>query len=130
MVIKNMFSQKYKEEVTKDLFDSMEQLDRIEFQNRLIQQKQTLNSYKLGESVLLVSMFVSSLFFANYCYTYLYLSTLGVYSYAHISAIGNTFLVFAMLTISSIIIIFMRLCKVNKFKKENEEELDFILDKE
>lgn len=126
----NMFTNRFKELVTEDLFNSMEQLDRIEFQNRLIQQKQVLNSIKIGDSVLLVCMFISSMFLANYCYTYLYLTSLGVYSYSHISAIGNTSMVLCLTLISLLVFFVVRLYKINKFKNENDERLDFILDKE
>ncbi len=125
----NMFSQELKEEVVEDLFDSMKQLDRIEFQNKLIQQKQVLNSMKIGECTLLISAFISMLFFTNYTYTYLYLSSLGIYSYFHLSALGNTFMVFFLLLVVSLISFLIRLYKIEKFKKENDEELDFILGK-
>ncbi len=124
-----MFSQKYKDEVVEDLFQSMDQLDRIEFQNSFIQQNQSYNLLKILQSTFLVINFISISFLIYFSGAFMHLLLLGLYSEIHRQAGIFFFFIFVVTSILILCIFFQRMTLSDKFKKENDEQLDFILDK-
>lgn len=127
MVINNMFSQKYKDEVVTDLFKSMNQLDRIEFQNRLIQQKQDRNRLKIELSTFMIINFISFGFVAYFSNTFSHLLSLGLYSNIHRQSallFGFMFLISGLLFV---MIFLEKLKQSDRTKKQNDEHLDLIL---
>ncbi len=127
-MINNMFSQKYKDDVVEDLFNSMEQLDRIEFQNRLIQQNQSRNLSKIIQSTFMIANLISMSFLVYFASAFSHLLSLGFYSEIHRQA-G---LLFVFLTIISGVAFFFSfiqsISQSDRTKKDNDEQLDFILD--
>ncbi len=129
MVIKNMFSQKYKDGVVNDLFESMDQLDRIEFQNRLIQQNQRKNNVKIKAASFMIINFISFGFLSYFSTKFQHLLSLGLYSNIHRQSalvFGFMFLVSGFLFV---LIFIDDMIKSDRTKKENDEQLDFILAK-
>lgn len=124
-----MFSQKYKNEIMDDLFESMDQLDRIEFQNRIIQQNQNRNISKNIQSTFLLVNFISMSFLIYFSGTYVHLLSLGFYSEIHRQSGLFFFVMFIISTIVFITIVFDSMMKSDRTKKENDEQLDFILSK-
>lgn len=124
-----MFSQKYKDEVVEDLFQSMKQLDRIEFQNSLIQQNQEYNMLKTLQSTFLVINFISMSFLIYFSGAFMHLLSLGLYSEIHRQSGIFFFFIFAVSSIFIFCVFFQRISLSDKFKKKNDEHLDFILNK-
>ncbi len=124
-----MFSQKYKDDVVSDLVESMDQMDRIEFQNRIIQQNQNRNLSKNIQSTYLLVNFISMSFLIYFSGTYMYLLSLGVYSEIHRQSglfFSFIFLVSALFFVFTYI---QTMIQSDRTKKENDEQLDFILSK-
>ncbi len=124
-----MFSQKYKDEVVEDLFQSMDQLDRIEFKTTLLQQTHGYNILKTIQSTFLIVNFISISFLIYFSGAFLHLMSLGFYSEIHRQAGIFFFFIFAVTSILILYILFQRMSLSDKFKKENDEQLDFILNK-
>ncbi len=124
-----MFTQKYKDEVVNDLFESMDQLDRIEFQNRLIQQNQRKNNVKIKLSTFMIINFIAIGFMSYFATKFQHLFSLGLYSNIH----RQSALVFGFMILFSgllFVLIFIEdMIKSDRTKKENDERLAFILAK-
>ncbi len=129
MVTNNMFSQKYRDEVIKDLFESMEQLDRIELQNISIQQKQEINLWKYVQSTFLIVNFVSMSFLIYFSGTFMHLLSLGLYSEIHRQSALFFFMIFVISALFILYLFFKRLALSDIYKKQNEERLDSLLNK-
>ena len=124
-----MFSRKKEKEVMQDLFKGMDQLDRIEFQNKRIQQNQQSNTLKIKEATFMIINFISMSFLIYFSGTFLHLLSLGLYSEIHRQA--GLFFIFVF-TISFLIFVLTSLQRMvlsDRTKKENDEYLDFILKK-
>ncbi len=124
-----MFSEKYKDEVIEDLFASMKQLDRIEFQNKLIQQNQHRNLLKTIQSTFIIINFISISFLVYFSTAFSHLLSLGLYSELHRQAGLFFFFTFVVSAILTLAILFGRMSQSDKYKKENDEYLGFILNK-
>lgn len=125
-----MFSQKYKDEVVTDLFESMDQLDRIEFQNRLIQQGQYRSILKIKLSTFMILNFMSFGFLSHFSSKFLHLLSLGLYSNIYRQSVFTFTLMFLISGFAFAFIFINGLVQSDRTKKENEEQLDFILNKE
>lgn len=128
-VTKNMFSQKYKEDTIKELFESIDQLDRIELQNTFIQQNQHRNLLKTIQSTFMIISFISLSFLIYFSTAFSHLLSLGLFSELHRQA--GLFFIFTFLVsgVLFVTVFIQRLLQSEKFKKENDEQLDFILNK-
>ena len=124
-----MFSQKYKDEVVEDLFQSMKQLDRIEFKTTVLQQTQSYNLLKTIQSTFLIINFISISFLIYFSGTFMHLLSLGLYSEIHRQAGIFFFFIFVVTSILILCIFLQSISLSDKFKKENDEQLDFILNK-
>ncbi len=130
MVINNMFSQKYKEELVEDMFDSMDQLDRIEFQNTLIQQNQHTNTLKIQLSTFLIVNFIAACFTIYFSNAFMHLLSLGLYSEIHRQSALLFGFMFVLSGFIFVLVFVQKMLLSDRTKKENDERLDFILDKE
>ena len=115
-----MFSQKKKNEVMEERFKSMKQLDRIEFQNRLIQQNQYSNILKTVQATFLIINFISMSFLIYFSTAFLHLLSLGLYSELHRQA--GLFFIFIFL-LSGLIFVFVFLsCSTTLVKETSLNE--------
>ena len=76
-----MFSRKFQKELYQNKYNSMKQLDRIEFQNRELIFN---NNQSSGDSYYILS-FISIFFSISFITNYIYLASLGVISTIHLS---------------------------------------------
>ena len=124
-----MFSEKYKDCLVSKLFKSMKQLDRIEFQNRLIQQNQSIILANISRSVFTVINFISICFLIYFSAVFTHLLSLGFYSDIHKQSGLFFILILGLGLLCSVVTYIARCSMEEKFKKLNDEQLDLILDK-
>lgn len=111
-----MFSRKYQEELFEKKYNSMKQMDRLEFQNnKIIYDNKNDTSYEFY-ILTFISLFFSIGFVANY----IYLAQLGINSIAHI-AMGRIFATFSIVFFAfHIIQLFFN--SLNKYKNMKSQE--------
>ena len=129
MIITNIFSEKNKDCVMEDKFKSMKQLDRIEFQNKIVQQNQELSTLKITQSTFMIVNFISLSFLVYYSGTFVYLLLLEVFSEIHQQSGAFFFMMFIITSLLFFYVFINRMLVSNKFKEQNDEQLDLILNK-
>ena len=127
-MINDMFTDEFKELVTEDLFNSMEQLDRIEFQNNFIQQNQSLTISKIIMSAYMIMNFIAISFSIYFSVAFIHLMSLGFYSDIHRQGGVFFFIIFIVTSILFLYTFFRGIYQTNKYKKQNDDDINFILE--
>ncbi len=121
-----MFSKKYTEDLLKERVDGLSQLDKIEFNQRVINENIFLSKINTFRCSLFVAYTVLICFFINFANKYLVSLSLGLLK---ISRIYFPFIVANILMIAAIFIaLILNECRTKKreeeFFEENEEFLE------
>lgn len=106
--------------LVKKKVDSMKQLDRIELQNKVIIQQNSLPSGDLFGIVGLISL-VSVI---GYSYIIPYLASYGIDTYYHVRALGDILIVSVLCLLLYFLMMIFRISMKNKFHKENEDFIE------